>query len=226
MEEDSARRLILSWENFMSYPLWSLKDTLYPNAAERVRAFSNIFPDIQAEFCLAIRNPVTFLPGLFQRQATDKTRAKSHEGFLEGTDIFSLRWSQTLQSILDVNPGVPLTVWCDEDTPLIWPEVLQIITQHDPATTLEDTDLLLASLMTTEGMSRLRAYLESHPTVSPALRRKVISAFLDKFVQPEKVTQPIFMPGWTEDTVARMTETYERDVVTIAKMPGVRLISA
>ena len=226
MDEDDAQRLILSWDSFMSYPLWSLKGTMYPSAAERVRAFSNIFPDIQAEFFLAIRNPASFLPGLFQRQAADKSRTKSYEDFVAGTDIFSLRWSDTLQSVLDANPGVPLTVWCDEDTPLIWPEVLQAVSGHDPTTVLEDADDLLTQIMSPEGLTRMRAYLQSHPPTSPALRRKVISAFLDKFARPERISQAVALPGWTETTLTRLTETYERDVATIQTMPGIRFLAA
>ena len=226
MEEDDAQRLVLSWDSFMSYPLWALKGMLYPSAAERVRAFSNIFPDIQAEFFLAICNPATFLPGLYKLQSADKTRGKPYEGFVEGTDIFALRWSDTLQSVLDANPGAPLTVWCDEDTPLIWPEVIQAVTLHDDTTQLEDADDLLAQIMSPEGMTRMRAYLESHPPATPALRRKVISAFLDKFARPDKIMQSISLPGWEADTVSRLTETYERDVATIKHMPGIRFLSA
>lgn len=226
MQEDNAQRLVLSWDHFMSYPLWALKGTLYPSAAERVRAFSNIFPEIQAGFCLAIRNPATFLPGVFERQAADKSRAKSLTDFLDGTDIFSLRWSDTLQSILDANPGTPLTVWCDEDTPLIWPEVLQAVAGFDPGTVLEDSDDLLVQIMSPEGLSRLRAYLISNPPATPGLRRKVVSAFLDKFARPERLSQTVTLAGWTDDTVARLTETYERDVATIRQMPGITFLSA
>ncbi len=226
MQEDGAERLILSWENFMSYPLWALRGKIYPSAAERVRAFSNIFPEIQATFCLAIRNPASFLPGIFGRQAQDKTRGKSADDFFKGTDIFSLRWSETLQSVLDANPSTPLIVWCDEDTPLIWPEVLQTVTGHSQDLVLGDTDDLLEQIMSPEGLTRLRAYLQSHPPATPALRRKVISAFLDKFARAERMTQAIGLPGWTDDTVARLTETYERDVATIQQMPGVHFIAA
>ncbi len=226
MEEDNDQRLILSWDNFLSYPMWSLKGRMYPTAAERARAFSNIFPDIKAEFCIGVRNPATFLPGLFDKQLADKSHAKSYADYFDGTDIFSLRWSDTLQSVLDANPGAPLTVWSDEDTPLIWPEVLQAVTGHNDETKLEDTDDLLTAIMSTEGMTRLRAYLQSHPPTNPALRRKVISAFLDKFARPEKISQQVTLPGWTEELVARLTETYERDVATIRTMPGIRFIAA
>lgn len=226
MEEDQADRLILSWEHFMSFPPWVLRETLYPSAAERVRAFCNIFPDIQAEFFMAIRNPATFLPALYVKQLADKSRGKTYEAFVAGTDIFGLRWSDTVQSVLDANPGVPLTIWSDEDTPLIWPEVLQTITQHGPDVVLEDTDDLLTQIMSPEGMTRMRAYLQSHPTATPQLRRKVISAFLDKFALPDRIAVNVDLPGWTTDTVARLTETYERDVATLQQMPGVRFLSA
>lgn len=226
MDEDNAHRLILSWDSFMSYPTWALKGRIYPNAAERVRGFTNIFPDIPAEFFIGIRNPAAFLPDLFAKQSADKTHAKTHAGFFEGTDIHSLRWSDTLQAILTANPGVSLTVWSDEDTPLIWPELLQAISGHDDQTQLQDSTDLLAHVMSPEGMQRLQAYLETHPAATAALRRKVVSAFLDKFARPERLVQTIAMPGWTADTVARLTDTYERDVATIQTMPGIRFLAA
>ena len=64
LDEGEADRVILSWDSFLSYPPWAVRGSLYPFAGERIRAFTQIFPDIEAEFHLAIRNPATFLPGL------------------------------------------------------------------------------------------------------------------------------------------------------------------
>ena len=41
----------------------------------------------------------------------------------------------------------------------------------------------------------------------------------------EEVEEEIDLPGWTEDTVAVLTDSYEEDVLRIASMPGVRFIS-
>ena len=226
MEEDTAERLILSWDSFMSYPAFSLKGMLYPSAAERIHAFTQIFPDIEAQFHLAIRNPATFLPALFERQKADSTRGRPWDGFIEGTDVTTLRWSDTIKSVLAANPGVPLTVWCDEDTPLIWPEVLQAVSGHSPALVLEDTDELLAQIMSAEGLTRMNAYLASHKPASPEMRRKVVSAFLDKFARIEKISLDFALPDWTDDTVATLTENYERDVARIQALPGVRFLTA
>lgn len=227
MEAEAPRRLVLSWDHFLAYPHWSIRgDLLYPSAAERVRAFRNIFPQFGCEFFLAIRNPATLLPGLFAKQAADKERGRTAADFFSGADIHALRWSQTLQSVLDQNPGVRLTVWSDEDTPLIWPEVLQAITDHAPDTVLEDTDELLEQIMSAEGMARMKATLAAHPPETAQMRRKVVSTFLDKFALADRLTQEVALPGWTEDTVQRLTDTYERDVASIQAMPQIRFLSA
>ena len=225
MEEDRAERLILSWENFLSYAPWALKGTLYPAAAERIRAFSQIFPEIEAEFFMAVRNPATFLPALYEKQKADKQRGKAYAGFMEGVDLFNLRWSDVIAQVLRENPGVPLTIWCDEDTPLVWPEVLQAVSGHSPQTVLEDTNDLLSSIMSADGLERMTAYLAGHPAPTPALRRKVVSAFLDKFALPDKIEMEFEMPGWTEDTVTTLTRTYEQDMARVAAMPGVTVIA-
>ncbi len=226
MDEDRADRMILSWENFLSFAPWAVdKGRLYPAAAERVRAFSQIFPEIEAEFHLAIRNPASFLPALFERQKSDGKHGKTYAAFMKGVNLEQLRWSEVIASILAENPGVPLTIWSDEDTPLIWPEVLQAVSGHSPGTELEDADEVLAQIMSAEGLTRLRSYLKSHPPASPGLRRKVVMAFLDKFALPDRVEIEIEMPDWQPDTVARLTEIYDRDVARIAAMPGVRFLA-
>jgi hypothetical protein len=226
MDEDRADRLILSWENFLSFAPWAVDHgRLYPAAAERVRAFSQIFPEIEAEFHLAIRNPASFLPALYDRQKSDGKNGKTHAAFMKGVNVDRLRWSDVVASILAENPGVPLTIWSDEDTPLIWPEVLQAVSGHAPGTVLEDGDDVLAQIMSAEGLARLRSYLKQHPPATTTLRRKVVTAFLDKFAQADKIDVEVEMPDWLPETVAEITAAYDRDVARIAAMPGVRFLA-
>jgi hypothetical protein len=224
MEADRADRLILSWDNFLSFASWTLEGGLYRSAGERVRAFSQIFPQIQAEFFLAVRNPATFLPALFDRQKNTKGGTKDFATFLKHRNPMEVRWSEVVDRILALNPDVPLTIWCDEDTPLIWPEVLQAVSGHRPGTVLEDSHELLAQIMSAEGLKRMQAYLDSHSVTTPELRRKVYTAFLDKFALPDRINVEVEVPGWTEDLVTAMTTLYEQDVALIRSTPGVRFI--
>lgn len=221
MEQDHADRLILSWDNFLSYPQWAVRGSLYPNAAERIRAFTQIFPEIEAEFHLSIRNPATFLPDLFKRQ-----KGKTHDEFMEGVEPLRLRWSTMITHVRALNPDVPLTIWCDEDTPLIWPDVLQAVSGHSNAIVLDDSNALLASIMSGDGMARLTAYLAENPPVSPDIRIGIVAAFLDKFADPAKIEIDLEMPGWTEALVAEMTSIYDADVAQIARVPGLTFLSA
>jgi len=220
MEEERADRLILSWESFMSLPNWVLMGKLYPAAGERTRAFTQIFPQIEAEFHLALRNPATFLPLLY-----DRLKPADYGSFLNGADPFDLRWSDVVEQILDANPDAPLTVWCDEDTPLVWPEVLRAVSGLPDNIALEGEEDLLASLMSGEGMARMRTYIEGHPPQNPMQRRRIVSAFLDKFALPERIDLEVEMPGWTDDTVADLSRAYEEDVARIAQMPEVTFIA-
>lgn len=221
MDEDSADRLILSWESFLSFPQWALRGQLYSFAGERIRAFAQIFPQIEAEFHLSIRNPATFLPALYEKQ-----KAKTYAEFTEGTDVTSVRWSHVVHQIVAQNPGVPLVIWSDEDTPLIWPEVLQAVSGHSDAVQLEDTDELLSMLMSADGLARMRNYLDGHPPTSIQQRRRITSAFLEKFALPDRLEMRFELPGWTAGMVEEMTARYHEDIEAIRQIPGVSFISA
>ncbi|MBC7479822.1 MAG: hypothetical protein H7317_17320 [Pseudorhodobacter sp.] len=224
MDEDAAERLILSWDSFLSFAPWVMDGGLYRAAGERVRAFSLIFPQVEAEFHLALRNPATFLPALFDKQKNAKGGTRDFATFLKHRDPQDVRWSEVIDRMLQMNPDVPLTIWCDEDTPLIWPEVLQAVSGHAPGTVLEGRDELLAQIMSADGLKRMQAYLDSHAVGTPELRRKVTTAFLDKFAVPDRITVDVEVPDWTDDLVDSMTLAYDQDVALIRTMPGVTFI--
>lgn len=221
MDEDRADRLILSWDNFLSYPQWVIRDRrLYPAAAERIRAFTQIFPEIEAEFHLAIRNPASFLPALFAKQ-----RGKPYDEFMGGADPRTLSWSRMVEEVRTLNPDAPLTIWCDEDTPLIWPEVLRTVSGHSADTLLTETDELLATLMSPEGLTRMNGYLAANPPSSVMQRRRIVSAFLDKFALPDQIETEIDLPGWTEDLLDDLNDSYQRDIARLRAMEGVTFLA-
>lgn len=219
IDDPSAERVILSWTSFLSFPAFAIGNVLYGQGGERLHGFTQILPEAEAEFHLAIRNPATFLPDLRTRVI-----AKGQGDVLAGVDPLGLRWSDTIRAIKEANPGVPLTVWCDEDAPLIWPEVLQAISGHAADTRLEDDDELLADLMTEAGLQRYQTYCREHPPQSVSQRRRIVTAFLEKFGRPEKLAAEADVPDWTGALAERLTQSYLRDVDRIARIPGVRLV--
>lgn len=221
IDDPQVERLILSWPSFLGFPSWALRGSLYEGAGQRLRAFTRIFPEAEVEFHLALRNPATFLPSL-----QEAVNAKGREDILTDVNPLDVRWSDAVRQILIHNPGVPLTVWCNEDTPLIWPEVLQAVSGHAPGLALVDDDDLLASIMTEIGMGRMKTYCAEHPPQSVSQRRRIVTAFLEKFARPDQVEQEIALPGWTDDLVQALTHAYLQDVERIKGLPGVTLIEA
>jgi hypothetical protein len=217
---DDVHRVIFSWENFLGLPNWALGGNIYPAAADRVRAFIQLFPDSTVEFHLALRNPATFLPALVAKQVNPE-----NANVLTSKDPLAWCWSETVQRILKGNPGIALTVWCDEDTPLIWPEVVQAVSGHAPDTALEGNFDVLATIMSADGLRRLRAYLDTKGPFTAERRRRAVTAFLDKFARPDQLEVQIDVPGWTADLVAEMSVAYDRDVALIASYPGVTHIA-
>jgi len=216
-----ADRMVLSWDNFLAFPNWALKGSFYKSGGERMRAIRNIFPDAQAEFHLALRNPAAWVSDLFRRQ-----RGRDWAEFIEGTDLADLRWSDLILALQDENPDAALILWADEDTPLIWPEVLQTVSGHPDGMVLEGAGDLVESLMTADGLARMAGYLQTHPPQTILQRRRVVSAFLDKFGRPEALETPIILPGASAELVQIMGETYDRDLAYIATLPGVTMINA
>ena len=70
----------------------------------------------------------------------------------------------------------------------------------------------------------MAAYLETRPPANETQRRRILSAFLDKF-EKEDDEPEVETPGWTEEYLTRLTEFYEQDLFAIERMPGVDFIS-
>ncbi len=218
---DGARRVVLSSQDFLSPRGRAIRDNaLYPDAGENLRRLRALFPDQSVEAFVAIRNPATFMASLVQ-VIHDKARTR----ILETTDPAALSWSAPIAAMREACPDVPLTVWCDEDTPYLWSEVLHVVSDHPEDMTLAHSYDWFAQVMTAEGLEKMLAWMHDHPPATEDQRRRIISAFLDKFYDAEKVDVDLNLPGWTEDLVAVLSELYDQDVKKISAMDGVRLLT-
>jgi len=119
---------------------------------------------------------------------------------------------------------VPITVWCNEDAPLLWAHIIRQMAGLPDEERITGGFDLLGSIMSDEGMKRFRAYLKEHPVMTEAQKRRAVVAFLDKYALDTEVEEELDMPGWTDALVDEMSARYDADVVRIAAMPGVRVL--
>lgn len=221
LEEEQADRVILSNAHFFGSQRQSIEGSqFYPEAETRLLSLIQLFPQDQLELFIGLRNPATLLPCLLDNAHPDR---KAH--ILNELDPYALRWSDLLARLRRAAPKVPLTVWCFEDMPLVWAQIIRDMSGLEINQRLEGGMDLLAAIMTREGMRRLRQYLGQQPDMSEMHRRRVFAAFLDKYVRADQLEEEIDLPGWTEGMVESVTRLYEEDMEAVQRMPGVTMIA-
>lgn len=219
LDETPADRIVLSYEGFLGvYAKVLSGPSIYAEAAKRARMLRDVFPGHEVEFFLAIRNPATFVPALFEASS-----AADFAGFVAGHDLAQITWSEPVTQIRAACPGVPLTLWCNEDLPLIWPEVLRRVAGIDVDMTGENA--ILAQVMTREGFRRFEGYLQDNPVPNQTIWRKVVTAFLKKYADEAAVAPEIDLPGWSEEMIAGLSDLYEKDVIRLKAMDDVTFIA-
>ena len=74
-------------------------------------------------------------------------------------------------------------------------------------------------------MKRFRAFLKENPTINEMQKRRVMSAFLDKYALDEAIEEELDLPGWDAAYVDMLSELYEDDLYEISRIPGVTVIA-
>ncbi|MCK0143143.1 hypothetical protein [Aliiroseovarius sp. F20344] len=222
IDSKQAERIVMGHQHSLGTHQQAIEGgRLYPLAGHNSAGLRKLFPSHDVSYYIGISNIANFMPDVAAR-LDDKTRAQ----MLETTNPLELYWADVIESIRQANPDTPITVWCNEDTPLIWPEIMHAISGLDDDTQLDRGDLdILEQITKEDGMTRLRNYLFDNPFQNEVHRRRILAAFLDKFAKDGVVEREIDLPGWTQGLVDELTENYEEDLKDISGIEGVTLLS-
>jgi hypothetical protein len=222
LDIDEPERLVLSSDSFICVPERALENGRLYNRAHKTGWLRALFPDCEATFALALRNPATFLPSLLSSR---RLEGIPYTTFVGRTDPRRLLWSDVVARIAEANPGCPLIVWCNEDTPLVWGDVMRALTGLPEDIALDGEFDMLEQVMTGEGLAELRAEVEANSGMTSFDRRERILDLLELHAAEDRLDVEIDMPGWTQEIVEEITAVYDADVARIAQMPGVTLIA-
>mgnify|MGYP003525365896 FL=1 len=218
---DSAARIVFSSDDFLGIAHRVIGEAgFYSMAARRVAALANLFPEAEAEFHIAICNPASLVPHLI-----GEIRGATYATVMGDTDPMSLRWLPVIRAMRDALPEARLVVWCHEDAPLIWPEALRAVAGLPDAGVMEGDDDLLRTIMRPEGHKRLTEYFARYPPKGVPQRRRVVTAFLEKFALDDAIDVEVALPGWTEALTGRIPETYEAVAAAVAQVTLAEMIA-
>ncbi len=218
---EGAERVIFSHSAFFSSAGGAIgMGRFYHRAGELAQGYARLFPDDDAEFFFAIRDPASFIPALFAQSGE-----ADFQNFLMGLEPMTMRWSETITRIRRSAPNVPLTVWCNEDSPVIWHDILNRMVGIDPDVTLRGSYDFPAELMTQKGTDALTALLKTSPPENAEQRREMLTELLDFHGRPESLEEEIDLPGWPQELMDALSEQYDADLVRIAEIDGVTLLT-
>ncbi len=221
LDEEDADRMLLSNAHFFGLSKSAVqKGVLYPDAAEGLANLRLLFPEDDLALFMAVRNPATFLPLVLEKRPD-----QNMDGILGNKDPRSVKWSDLISDMRNAAPDVPITFWCNEDTPLTWPHIIRAVAGLEPDDEITGAFDIIKSIMSSEGTKRFRTYLRDHPNMTDAQTRRVVIAFLNKYALEDEIEDELDIPGWTEDLVEEITEIYDDDVLAIEQMPGVHFIA-
>ncbi|WP_339107635.1 hypothetical protein [Thioclava sp. GXIMD4216] len=220
-DKEEINRIIFSHEYFMCIPERVVTDKgFYTMVPGKLEPLANIFPDAEIEFHLALINPATLIPALATRLPE-----RSYDDLMQGVDPRDLRWRPVLERMVEAAQGHKIVVWCNEDAPLIWPEILHSLSGISGDVTLNGEQMILKTIMTEGGFRRYADYILNNPPKTVEQRRKITMAFLDKFAKPDELEMDVALPGWDEALIDEVTALYEADIDAIAAMPNVTFLA-
>ncbi|WP_424978117.1 hypothetical protein [Leisingera sp. S232] len=221
VKDQAVSRVILTNSSFLGVPGWMLSGgRLYRNAGKNTAGLRGLFPDNPCEFFLGLRDPATLIGPVFKSQS-----GRTWSQFASGVDFLDLRWSEVIEDIKIRNPGCRITVWCNEETPVIWPSILGHVTGLKDGFRFSGELDITKGIVSETGYERLETYLASRPGLTEEQRERVRALFLDYFHDEEQIEEEIDLPGWTQDLVDGMSQTYLTDTELIRHMPGVTFLS-
>ncbi len=220
VDDESTNRLVMSNSNFICIPNRIFDHgVFYEQTAFKLRGLTSLFGDDELEFFLGLRDPATFLPAAFR-----ESKADVFSDFLRGTPLGDVRWSDVVLRIRETVPAAKLTVWCNEDTPLLWGNLIRRICGLPDDTQITGGFDLLATIMSPDGMKRFVSYIRKHPPKTDAQKRKIVLAFLEKYALEDEIEDVIDVPELDAPTVEALSAAYDADVDRIAAMPDVTFL--
>lgn len=213
-------RLILSSTKAFGTPTWMLNDgQLFSDAGRNTQALRNLFPDNDCEFFFGVQNPATLISSVFNAQSE-----RSADDFMSNIDATGLRWSDVVRDIVESNPGCPVTIWCNEETPALWPTILRHVIRQNVALPLGGEFDIVQQILPDVATKRLSAYLLARPHFTHAQKEKIITIFIERFCSDDAVEEEIDLPGWTQEIIDATTNIYLNDIEELRQIPGVTFL--
>ena len=221
VEEDSVTRVVLSNDNFIAIPKRIFDHGIfYPQTEDKVGTLARLFPQDDLTLMMGMRHPASFLQEIARRVETPRLT-----DLIGGMSPLDLRWSDVVDRIRQAAPDARICVWCNEDTPLIWEDLMRVQTGLSADVPLEGRFDMLATIITREGLAQLQTQMKQSPPSDRIARHEMIAAAIEAHANPAAMEDEIALPELADAAlIDALDDSYDEDVEILCAMDGVEVI--
>lgn len=217
---EAIRRVVLSSDKFFGPRRTALQQgQIYPFAGQRTAYTAQLLGDCDINLFVGLMNPGSFIPKVLM-----SLHETQREAILHSTDLSCLNWLSMIEDLQDLASDVQLTLWENEDTPLIWGDILRAMAALPEDVALKDEHALLASLLTETGKKQLLQLIREETAQHPRDRREKLETIFEEHALPDQIEEELHLPGWSADVVDAFSELYQQDLAKIRAMPNIRFL--
>lgn len=219
VQDDTERLILANTAVLGTYRDFVAPNVIFPNAVDYLRVARQIFAKDDLAVSYAMRNPATLLSAVVR-----DAKARNLEQITDSADPLQLRWSELAERLHHALPDVHMTIWYNEDIPLIWSAILRIMLDMDETTPVAMAHAPMLKLLQPDDIQKFEDYITKHPGMIPSQERRVITTFVEKMARSELIEEDIIIDGWTQDYVDNLTLHYEADQPLVQAVRDIRLI--
>ncbi|MGJ8624079.1 MAG: hypothetical protein ACSHW1_15070 [Yoonia sp.] len=217
LEDDQAKRLVLTNDNFIAVPKRAFDNaTFYPQAEAKIAGLCRLFPEDELSFFLSIRHPASFLQDMALR--SEVPNLGSYLGAFSPLDV---QWSALVYRMKRIAPHCAFYVWCTEDSPLIWEDLIRLQSGIADDTPIIGKFDVLSRIISKAGQEKLKALPSDADRIA---RHEALAQIMEENILPDKADEAIHLPELTPAMIAEMSDIYEEDIEALSNMAGVEMI--
>lgn len=190
---------------------------LLPYLGDNLARTAELFAAADLHVSLALINPASFVG----RTLTHKGAHGPASWFARNIAPSDVSWIPAVDRIQAALPGVPLTMWTEEDLPFLWSKILRHLGGLEDDTPLRAPYLPLQNSLTPEGVDRLNAFVRTFPPKSQSAYERMALAFLDKYEAPLTVGPEEGIEGWDDAALDVISAGYEDDIAELSGREGI-----
>lgn len=185
---------------------------IYPNAPYRIKRLTKIFEGHNLQIGLATRNPASFLPSCWG-ESLRHGETGNFEDYVADFDPTLKIWTGLLQRVAKRTGDIPITLWRYEDYRTLGPALFTQLFKKDVTEAVTPE-----AEVRRPGLSQRAAdWFQAQEKRNKATSREARRLF------PKEGGEKAFSP-WSDEQIATLTESYERDIAKAQTIDSVALV--